>query len=161
MLECSTSMPFNRASKDWVFSLYFIVALLDFESREYMYYYYILLGYFGEATERNQLGSYGSGWVKWGKGGRGNKKRPASFSLTSGRCGRLLWLMCYTSNQGIQVWALVEVASPADVRGGLSCVPALWTPKNICDGGYSWGHCVVFLGKTLYTFYRALLHPGV
>lgn len=111
MLECSTSMPFNRASKDWVFSLYFIVALLDFESREYMYYYYILLGYFGEATERNQLGSYGSGWVKWGKGGRGNKERPASFSLTSGRCGRLLWLMCYTSNQGIQVWALVKVAS--------------------------------------------------
>lgn len=54
-------MPFNRASKDSVFSLYFIVALLDFESREYMYYYYILLGYFGEATERNQLGSYGSG----------------------------------------------------------------------------------------------------
>lgn len=40
-----------------------------------MYYYYILLGYFGEATERNQLGSYGSGWMKWGKGGRGNKKK--------------------------------------------------------------------------------------
>lgn len=43
------------------FSVYFIVALLDFESREYMYYYYILLGYCGETTERNQLGSYGSG----------------------------------------------------------------------------------------------------
>ena len=61
VLECSTSMRFNWASKDSVFSVYFIVALLDFKSREYMYYYYILLGYCGETTERNHLGSYGSG----------------------------------------------------------------------------------------------------
>lgn len=61
MLECSTSMPFNRASKGSVFSVYFIVALLDFESREYMYYYYILLGYCGETTESDQLGRYRSG----------------------------------------------------------------------------------------------------
>ena len=54
-------MPFNWASKDSVFSVHFIVALLDFESREDMYYYYILLGYCGETTECNHLGSYGSG----------------------------------------------------------------------------------------------------
>lgn len=61
VLECSTSMPFNWASKDSVFSVHFIVALLDFESREYMYYYYIVLGYCGEATECDKLGRYKSG----------------------------------------------------------------------------------------------------
>lgn len=150
MLECSTSMSFSCASKDSVFFVH-NVAMLDFESTECRYYYYILLGYCGESTERDQLGRYRSGWVKWVKGGRGNENKTSIIFLTSGSCAHLLWLMCCTSDQGIQVWALVEVASAADVREGLSCVPALWNPKNICGGGYSWGHCVVFLGETLYT----------
>lgn len=151
MLECSTSMPFNWASKDSVFSVHFIVALLDFESREYMYYYYIVLGYCRETIEHDQWGRYRSGWVKRGKGGRGNKKDryhlPDQWKVWSP-------VTCCTSDQGIQVWALVKVASPADVWRGLSWVPALWTPKNICGGGYSWGHCIVFLG-------RVSLHVGV
>ena len=54
-------MPFNWASKGSVFSVHFIVALLDFESREYMYYYYIVLGYCRETIEHDQLGRYRSG----------------------------------------------------------------------------------------------------
>lgn len=75
VLECSTSMPFNWASKDSVFSLH-LVAMLDFESREYYVLLYIfILGYCAESTERDQLGRYRSGWVKRGKGGRENKKK--------------------------------------------------------------------------------------
>ena len=61
VVECSTSMPFNRASKDSVFSVH-LVAMLDFESREYHVLIYIfILGYCVESTEHDQLGRYRSG----------------------------------------------------------------------------------------------------
>ena len=150
MLECSTSMPFNWASKDSVFSVHFIVALLDFESREYMYYYYILLGYCGGTTESDQLGRYRSGWVKRGNGGRGNKKEKTSIILPD------QWKEWSPIMVNVlHFWSRDPGLSPSQdslpIQGSSSCVPAGRTPKNVCVGGYSSGHCVVFLGETLYT----------
>jgi len=45
------------------------------------------------------------------------------------------------------------------MRGGLR-VSALDSGASGLGSSPGWGHCVVFLGKTLY-FHSASLHPGV
>ena len=45
-------------------------------------------------------------------------------------------------------------------RGGLIVVGVLESGSSGPVSGPGWGHCVVFLGKTLYS-HSASLHPGV
>ena len=45
-------------------------------------------------------------------------------------------------------------------RGGDLMVSALYLGVNSPGSSPGWGHCVVFLGKTLYS-HGASLHPGV
>ena len=67
-------------------------------------------------------------------------------------------LICY----GIIWWKTVSTEwDTADLVGWLNCL-FIYLFKWLSGPGSSpgWGHCVVFLGKTLYS-HSASLHPGV